>query len=219
MSGMGRVVDRGILQDLSVSRVDVIMAHQAGRHETDNNVRPPCFNATAAGPDGPGTYAACRLQMMQAFLDVVKKGQARAHAVSNWQQRDFEQVFAAFGIYPSALEVEVHPYWHEDSLIDFCIASNITVINYAPVALGSAALFAEPAVVAAASAHGVTPAQVVLRWGLQRTRGVVIPRSSNAQHMADNMAVFGFALSDAEMAAMSNYSQKKIFNVYCQPWC
>jgi aryl-alcohol dehydrogenase-like predicted oxidoreductase len=72
---------------------------------------------------------------------------------------------------------------------------------------------------AGAAAHGVTPAQAALRWGLQRTRGVVIPRSANATHMRDNMDVFGFALSDAEMAALAGLPQKKIFSVYCQPWC
>ena len=128
-------------------------------------------------------------------------------------------MFAATGAYPAALEIEVHPYWHEDALLAFAASKNITIINYAPLATGSAALFAEPAVVSAAAAHGVTPAQVLLRWGLQKTGGVVIPRSSNAAHMAENLAVFDFALTPAEAAALDGLPQKKVFNVYCQPWC
>ena len=85
--------------------------------------------------------------------------------------------------------------------------------------MNNANLMQEPAVLAAAAAHGVTPAQVVSRWGLQYTGGISIPRSHNQQHMLDNLATFGFELTDAEMASMSNYPQKKIFNVYCQPWC
>ena len=151
---------------------------------------------------------------------MVKAGLARAIAVSNWQVRDLQQVFAATGVFPAALEVEVHPFWHEDALLDFCMQHNITVINYAPLAVSPAhGLLTHPAVVAVAAAHGVTPAQAALRWGLQRTAGVVIPRSANSSHMRDNMDVFDFELTAAEMSALAALPQKKIFDVYCQPWC
>ena len=219
LTGFGRAVSRGILQDMSIAVVDVVMFHQAGRHESDTNPRPPCFNASAAA-DGRGTYADCRIATFKALQAAVKAGQARAVAVSNWQIRDLQQVFDALGVFPSALEVEVHPYWHEDALLDFCIRNNITLINYAPLAVSpSHGLLADPALVAVAAAHGVTPAQAALRWGLQRTRGVVIPRSANVTHMAENMDVFGFELTDAEMAALASLPQKKIFSVYCQSWC
>lgn len=219
LTGFGRSISRGILQDMSISSVDMIMFHQAGRHQTDSNVRPACFNASAAA-DGRGTYADCRIATFIAMQAVVKAGQARAIAVSNWQIRDLQQVFDALGVFPSALEVEVHPYWHEDQLLDFCIAHNITIINYAPLAVSpSHGLLDDPAIITVASAHGVTPAQAALRWGLQRTRGVVIPRSANATHMRDNLDVFGFELTDMEMSALAVLPQKKIFSVYCQPWC
>lgn len=221
MSGFGRVVDRGILQDMSLKSIDMIMAHQAGRSSGASNVRPVCFNASLAGPAGPGTYSTCRVQMMQTFLQLQKAGLVRSFAVSNWIVSDMQFVKAATGVFPSALEMEVHPYWHEDDLIAFCQANGIVIINYAPVALASKALFAEPAVLATAVAHDATPAQVVLQWGLQKTGGVIIPRSANATHMAENLAVaYGaFSLTAAEMAAMDSYPQKKIYNVYCFPWC
>ena len=219
LSGFGRVVSRGILQDMSLAAVDMVMFHQAGRHETDTNTRPPCFNASAA-VGGRGAYADCRVATFAALQAVVKAGLARSVAVSNWQVRDLQQVFEATGAYPAALEVEVHPFWHEDELIDFCLLHNITVINYAPLAVAPThGLLTHPAVVAVASAHGVTPAQAALRWGLQKTAGVVIPRSSNSSHMRDNMNVFGFELTAAEMSSLSALPQKKIFSVYCQPWC
>ena len=127
MSGFGRVVDRGILQDLAIARLDMLMAHQAGRHETDSNYHPPCFDASGAG--GNGTYYPCRVQMMQSFLQIQKQGLARSVAVSNWQVRDLQQVFDATGVFPAANEIEVHPYWHEDDTIAFCRSHNITVIN------------------------------------------------------------------------------------------
>ena len=103
MTGFGRVFDRGILQDMSLDRLDMLMAHQAGRSATANNVRPACFNGSAGAE---GTYAACRLQMFATFLALEKRGLIRATAVSNWQIRDLQQVFDAFSVWPSALEVE-----------------------------------------------------------------------------------------------------------------
>ena len=76
-----------------------------------------------------------------------------------------------------------------------------------------------PQVLAIAAAHAITPAQAVLAWGLAFTGGVVIPRSSNASHMVDNMRAVEVALSAAEVASLAGLPQKKIFNVYCQPWC
>ena len=113
----------------------------------------------------------------------------------------------------------MHPYWHEDPLLTFCRANNITVINYAPLGVGSGKLLAEPGVLAIAAAHAITPAQALLAWGLAYTGGVVIPRSSNATHMADNLAAAGVTLSPAEVASLAGLPQKKMFNVYCQPYC
>jgi len=115
MNGFGRVIDRGILQDLSVPYIDMIMAHQAGR-AAGGNTRPPCYNASAGAE---GTFAECRRLMFASFRAAVALGHARAIGVSNWQVRDLQQAFDAFGVFPSALEVEVHPWWHEDALVSF----------------------------------------------------------------------------------------------------
>lgn len=219
LTGFGRPITRGILQEMSLTSIDMLMFHQAGRHETDNNPHPNCFNITGA-TNGEGTYAQCRIQTFLALRSMMNQNITRSVGVSNWQIRDLQQVYNATGFYPSALEIEVHPYWHEDELIDFCIANNITVINYAPLALGTQyGLLTDPAVVAVAQNHQVTPAQAALRWGLQRTQGIVIPRSANSTHMIENMDIFNFQLSTTEMQSLAGLPQKKIFNVYCQPWC
>jgi diketogulonate reductase-like aldo/keto reductase len=216
-SGFGRVFDRGILQEMSVAALDMLMFHQAGRGESATNVRPSCFNASAGDE---GKYAACRVETFAAMQQLVQSGAARSIGVSNFQVRDLMQLFEATGSWPSALELEVHPWWHEDELIDFCIAKGIVIINYAPVALAQPAYLGNPVLAGIANAHGISPAQALLLWGLQRTQGVVIPRSANARHMLDNQAVFALPpLTDAEMAALAGMPQKKIFNVYCQPWC
>ena len=127
-SGFGRVFDRGILQEMTLPVLDMLMFHQSGRGQGASNVRPPCFDPAGAAT-GEGTYAKCRLATFQGFLQLQRQGLIRATAVSNWQIRDLQQVHAATGVFPSALEVEVHPFWHEDALLDFCLANNITVIS------------------------------------------------------------------------------------------
>jgi len=220
IGSFGMVVSRGILQDLSMASIDQVMFHQAGRGQGNNNPRPPCFNASGA-TDGTGTYAGCRVQTFAALQAMVKAGSFKSIGVSNWHQRELQQVYDALGVWPSTLEIEVHPYWHEDAVLDFAISKNITIVNYAPLAVGSKQLLSDPAVLAVAAAHGVSPATACLLWGAQRTGGILIPRSSNPAHQAENLAALslGVTLSPAEMASLSSLPQKKIFNVYCDPWC
>ena len=77
------------------------------------------------------------------------------------------------------------------------------------------------ALLAVAAAHSVSPAQAVLKWDLQLTGGVVLPRSTNATHMAENLAVEGmtWTLSDAEMASLGSLPQQKLYATSCYPWC
>jgi 2,5-diketo-D-gluconate reductase A len=159
----------------------------------------------------------------RALLAVQKAGGAKLVGASNYEVRDLQQIFDATGTWPDVLEIEVHPYWHEDSLIDFAVSKGITILSYAPLAKGAAfGLLEDAAVVAVAAAHGVTPAQAVLKWGLQRTGGAVLPRSTNSSHMTENLAVLEMAweLSPAEMASLSGLPQRpKIYSTSCYPWC
>lgn len=69
-------------------------------------------------------------------------------------------------------------------------------------------LFSEPAVTEAARRHGRTPAQIVLRWHMQKGSVVPIPRTTRKERLAENLAVSGFALSEEEMAAISGLSSR-----------
>jgi len=221
--GAFRAVTRDVLAEMNIARVDALLWHQSGRAASAANYRPPCFNASAAGPAGPGAYAACRVQGYRALLDVQAAGGAALVGVSNFPIRDLQQIYDALGVWPQVLEIEVHPYWHEDDLIDFALARGIQILNYAPLAKGAAGpgLLADPALAAVARAHGVSPAAAALAWGLQRTRGAVLPRSTNAAHMRENLAAGAapVVLSAAEMAALGALPQKKLYNTACYPWC
>lgn len=100
-----------------------------------------------------------------------------------------------------ANEVEYHPYLKQDAVIAACEASGVAVITHCPLDRAGA-IFAEPPIVEAAQRVSKTPAQVVLRWHVQQ--GVIpIPSSRSASRLRQNISVFDFVLTDAEMAAIS----------------
>lgn len=124
-------------------------------------------------------------------------------------------------IRPTVLQVESHPYLTQEKLFRFCREQQIAYTAFSPLGalsyltLGMAeageSVLDEPVVVAAADTHHKTPAQVVLRWGLQRGTAIV-PKTSKPERLRENAALFDFELSDAEMAAISGLNQNRRFN-------
>jgi len=221
--GFVRTVTRDVLSELNVNKVDVLLWHQAGRDSNANNYRPPCFNASAAGPSGPGAYAACRVQGYQSLLDIQKAGGATTIGVSNYDQNQLEQLYDALGVWPEALEIEIHPYFLNTDLVNFALQRNITLLAYAPLAIGNKyGLLSEPVVLAAAAAHSCSPAQVILKWHWQYHGGIVLPRSTNSSHQIENLAApkLTFTLTETEMNSLSSLPQKgKIYGTSCTPFC
>ena len=100
-------------------------------------------------------------------------------------------------------QIEVHPFIDRSMVIDASRRNGLSITAYCPIARG--AVPGDAALARIGAAHGKSSAQVSLRYLVQQ--GIVpIPRSANPQHMADNLAVFDFSLSDAEMAELSALS-------------
>lgn len=114
---------------------------------------------------------------------------------------------------PAVNQFELHPYWYDSDLIAHCQSLNITVNGYSP--LGAPDYMAwlpkkwpipilkQPVINKIAASHNKTPAQVIIRWELQ-LGAVVNPRSWNSSHMAENLNVFDFTLSEDEMDIIAN---------------
>lgn len=124
-------------------------------------------------------------------------------------------------IKPAMLQIESHPYLTQEAFIRTAQSYDIAVTAFSPlgalsyVALDMASeaetVLTQPVVLAAAQRAGVTPAQVVLRWGLQRGTAV-IPKTSNPQRLLENLALSDFMLSEDEMAAISSLNKNRRFN-------
>jgi 2,5-diketo-D-gluconate reductase A len=136
-----------------------------------------------------------------AMEQIRDDGKSRSIGVSNFHRPHLERIIAESGTVPAVDQVELHPAFQQRELRAFAEPLGIRTEAWGPLGQGKYDLFGEQAVQDAADAHGVTPAQVVIRWHLQR--GIIVfPKTTSRDRMATNFAVFGFELSDAELAAI-----------------
>jgi len=130
---------------------------------------------------------------------VLEAGMTRAIGVCNFLEPHLETLRRLTGAVPMVDQVEHHPWLQQPGLRLYCEDHGIVMEAWGPVMRGQAAR--EPGLVRIAAAHGVSPAQVALRWALQHGV-VVIPKSTHPERIRENADIFGFELSDEEMAAI-----------------
>lgn len=134
--------------------------------------------------------------------DAVDAGKVRAIGLSNFESERLEEVCEAARIKPAALQVECHPYYQQHALKGRVAAYGTVLESWYPLGHGDAGLLAEPVFAQLGEKYGKTSAQVILRWHIQEGN-VIFPKSTNPAHIADNMAIFDFALTDEEMAQVA----------------
>lgn len=151
-----------------------------------------------------GDYLAAWKTMEKAYRD----GKVRALGLSNFPQDKIAEVIEAAEIKPQLVTVECHPYFAQTELRGFLEPYGIVIEAWYPLGHGDAALQAEPVFTVLAGKYGKTPAQVILRWHTQMGTSI-IPGSKNPQHIADNADIFGFTLTDEEMARIAELDGTK----------
>ena len=123
-------------------------------------------------------------------------GSIRSLGLSNWYIDELEQFLPQVHIMPALVQNEIHPYYQEKDVVPFIQEKGIAVQCWYP--LGGRGytreLLTDPVILDIAEAHGVSAAQVILRWDLQRGI-IVIPGSSNPEHIRENLDLFGFELT------------------------
>ncbi|GAA4972316.1 aldo/keto reductase [Yinghuangia aomiensis] len=137
----------------------------------------------------------------QAFEKLYADRRIRAIGVSNFQIPHLERLFESSGVVPAVDQVELHPYLQQRELRAFHEEFGIRTEAWSPLAKGGA-LLTDPVVADIAAKHGRSTAQVVLRWHLQLGT-IVIPKSVTPARIRENIAVFDFALDEADMAAIA----------------
>jgi 2,5-diketo-D-gluconate reductase A len=140
------------------------------------------------------------VETWRALEGIYAGGRVRAIGVSNFHQAHLQRLFDETSIVPAVNQIEVSPYLVQDDLRGFCAEHGIAVEAWSPIARGRVAK--DPVIGAIGAEVGRTPAQVTLRWHIQRG-DIVFPKSMHVQRMAENFAVFDFELDHEQMAAIS----------------
>lgn len=143
-------------------------------------------------------------QSMKALADAKRRGLARNIGVSNFTVAMIEEAVKLCPEPIIANQCEYHPHLDQSKVIGACRKHDLAFVSYCPIGRGDVGgVLSEPAIGEIARAKGKTPAQVVLRWQVQQPGVAAVPRSGNKGRIAENIGVFDFALSTAEMARIS----------------
>lgn len=140
------------------------------------------------------------VETWQALIELQRDGLTRSIGVSNFQAEHLERIIAETGVAPVVNQVELHPYFQQVGLRREHADLGIVTEAWSPLAQGK--VLDDPALIAIAETHGVTTGQVTIRWHLQ-LGNVVIPKSATQERIEQNLDVFGFTLSAAEMGAIA----------------
>lgn len=168
---------------------------------------PGCGRKRLDDPETPTT----RLESWRALEQALADGKVRSIGVSNFQPRHLSHLLEHATVAPHVHQFEMHPACPQQALRQLCAANKIQVVAYA--SLGVGALLEDATVASVAKRVQRTPAQVLLRWGIQ-SGAAVIPKASSEHRIRENHSVFDFVLAEADMAELNNIAATAPYK-YC----
>lgn len=175
---------------LGVDRIDLLILHQA---------LPSRFDLT--------------IEAYRALEKLLADGKVRAIGVSNFMPGHLDDLLKTATVVPAVNQIEVHPYFQQPDVLAANAAHGILTQAWSPIGGitfyrdgGGGSTLDDETITKIAVAHGKTPAQVMLRWHLQRGRSA-IPKSTRPQRIAENFEVVDFDLTEAELAAVDGLDQ------------
>ena len=148
----------------------------------------------------PTLYDGDYISTWRTLGEFVTDGRARAVGVSNFQVSHLERLAAQTDLVPAVNQIEVHPYFGNEAVRAYGAEHGIVTQAWSPIAQGK--VLDDPVVTEIAAQVGKTPAQVVLRWHLQRG-DVVFPKSTTSSRIRENFELFDVVLDDVAMAAIT----------------
>ena len=140
------------------------------------------------------------VETWKAMEEIYASGKARAVGVSNFQTHHLNRLAAECTVVPAVNQIEVHPYLTNETVRAYGADHGIATEAWSPIAQGG--VLDDPAIVTIAERVDRTPAQVTLRWHIQRG-DIVFPKSVTEARVRENFALFDFVLTDADIAAIS----------------
>ena len=147
----------------------------------------------------PIPHKGLTVETWEALVELQREERVRSIGVSNFRVEDLDRIIDATGVVPAVNQIELHPHLQQLELRRFHDEHGIQTEAWSP--LGRAQFLDDPTIERIASAHGRTPAQVVLRWHIQ-LGNIVIPKSVTPSRIEENFKIFDFELSDDDMHAL-----------------
>lgn len=141
------------------------------------------------------------LDSWKAMIRLRDEGLVHSIGVSNFAQEHLLRLIDETGVVPAVNQIELHPHFPQGMMRAFHAEHGIQTQSWTPLAHQRAVLD-DPVVTAIAEAHAVTPAQAVLRWHVQ-LGSIPLPRSAHAARQRENLDLFGFELTEAEVASIA----------------
>ena len=204
-------VGQGV-RDAGLSRDEVFITSKLrnGCHRPDDARRAFDQTLVALGSDYvdlflihwplPTLYGGDFVSTWNVLEEFANQGRARSIGVSNFQPAHLDLLAQGSAVVPAVNQIEVHPYFTNEEVRSYGRAHGIVTEAWAPIAKGL--ILHDPVIAQIAERSGKSPAQVVLRWHIQRG-DVVFPKTASPQRMKSNIELFDFELDDADMDTLS----------------
>lgn len=152
----------------------------------------------------PASDKATRQESWKALAKAVKDGKIKSAGVSNYNKEQIQEIFdLETGVFPVVNQIEISPWKQDRALIEFCEKEGIVLQAYCPLARGKS--MEDPKLVRLADRYQKTPAQILIKWSLQRGF-VPLPKSSNSERMAQNINVEDFSLDPEDMDTLNAFA-------------
>nr|AAB97617.1 NADPH-dependent mannose 6-phosphate reductase [Apium graveolens] len=156
---------------------------------------------------------------------LVEMGLVRSIGISNYDVYLTRDILSYSKIKPAVNQIETHPYFQRDSLIKFCQKYGIAITAHTPLGgalanterFGSVSCLDDPVLKKLSDKHNKSPAQIVLRWGVQRNT-IVIPKSSKTKRLEENINIFDFELSKEDMELIKTMERNQRSNTPAKAW-
>lgn len=179
-SNAAKAIDQA-LENLDIDYIDLMLLHHPGNHD---------------------------VEAYHALEQAVADGKIRSIGLSNWYIEELEEFLPQITITPAVVQNEIHPYYQETEVIPYIQNLGIVVEGWFPFGGRghTKELFSDEVIVKIAEAHQKSSAQVILRWNLQKGI-VVIPGSSNSEHIKENLDIFDFELTKEEMEQINSLNR------------
>ncbi len=199
------------LQDLQLNYLDLYLMHWSV----------PLSKTDAGALDERGRLRIPKVpvrETWEAMEQLVKDGLAKAIGVANFNCTMLVDLLSYATIQPAVNQIELHPFNQQSKFVSFCQNQDIVVTAYSPLGnpgntrgkLGQPKVFQDEKIIKIAADHERTPAQILLRWAIQR-HTVAIPKSVTPQNIESNIKIFDFELSQQEMEEIATRDRRHRF--------